>query len=103
MTISFSWNSTLKKRSFIVLDWAYTNYNQYIKLTQQDIYFVKDQKENELYKTLEEAQTTRCKFRQHSQGRGNNRKEKWTEDRIKIQWLLDENWLKIYNFIEVNS
>lgn len=42
----------LKKGSFVVFDKAYTDYQQYLDWTQNDIYFVTPQKGNAPYKSL---------------------------------------------------
>lgn len=44
----------LKKGSFVVFDKGYVDYAQYYKWTLEDIYFVTRQKENAVYKSLEE-------------------------------------------------
>lgn len=44
----------LKKGSFVVFDKAYNDYQQYFEWTNQDIYFVTRQKENAIYKSVEE-------------------------------------------------
>ena len=44
----------LKKGSFVVFDKGYVDYAQYYKWTLEDIYFVTRQKENAVYKSIEE-------------------------------------------------
>ena len=44
----------LKKDSFVVFDKAYNDYLQYLQWTQNDIYFVTRQKDNAVYKSIEE-------------------------------------------------
>lgn len=44
----------LEKGSFVVFDKAYNDYLQYFKWTEQDIYFVTRQKDNAVYKSVEE-------------------------------------------------
>lgn len=44
----------LKKGSFVVFDKGYVDYAQYHKWTLEDVYFVTRQKENAVYKSLEE-------------------------------------------------
>lgn len=44
----------LKKGSFVVFDKAYNDYQQYFDWTQQDIYFVTRQKQNAVYRSLQE-------------------------------------------------
>lgn len=44
----------LKKGSFIVFDKGYTDYNQYLQWSLEDIYFVTRQKDNAVYESLEE-------------------------------------------------
>ena len=44
----------LKKGSFVVFDKGYVDYIQYHKWTIEDVYFVTRQKENAVYKSLEE-------------------------------------------------
>ena len=44
----------LKKDSFVVFDKAYNDYLQYLQWTQNDIYFVTRQKDNAVYKNVEE-------------------------------------------------
>lgn len=44
----------LEKGSFVVFDKAYNDYLQYFKWTEQDIYFVTRQKDNAVYKSIEE-------------------------------------------------
>ena len=42
----------LEKGSFVVFDKAYNDYNQYLEWTMNEIYFVKRQKYNAVYKTI---------------------------------------------------
>ena len=51
---SFLKDLNLEKGSFVVFDKAYNDYLQYHQWTQNDIYFVTRQKDNAVYKTLEE-------------------------------------------------
>ena len=44
----------LEKGSFVVFDKAYNDYLQYLQWTQDDIYFVTRQKDNAVYKSIEE-------------------------------------------------
>ena len=44
----------LEKGSFIVFDKAYNDYLQYLQWTEEDIYFVTRQKDNAVYKSIEE-------------------------------------------------
>ena len=44
----------LKKDSFVVFDKAYNDYLQYLQWTQNDIHFVTRQKDNAVYKSIEE-------------------------------------------------
>jgi len=44
----------LEKGSFVVFDKAYNDYLQYLQWTQSNIYFVTRQKDNALYKSIEE-------------------------------------------------
>ena len=44
----------LEKGSFVVFDKAYNDYLQYLRWTQDDIYFVTRQKDNAVYKSIEE-------------------------------------------------
>lgn len=44
----------LKKGSFVVFDKAYNDYLQYLQWTENDIYFVTRQKDNAVYKSIEE-------------------------------------------------
>jgi hypothetical protein len=44
----------LKKGSFVVFDKGYVDYTQYHKWTLEDVYFVTRQKENAVYKSIEE-------------------------------------------------
>lgn len=44
----------LEKGSFVVFDKAYNDYLQYLQWTENDIYFVTRQKDNALYKSIEE-------------------------------------------------
>ena len=44
----------LEKGSFVVFDKAYNDYLQYLQWTENDIYFVTRQKDNAVYKSIEE-------------------------------------------------
>jgi hypothetical protein len=44
----------LEKDSFVVFDKAYTDYQQYLQWTLDDIYFVTRQKDNAVYKSIKE-------------------------------------------------
>lgn len=44
----------LKKGSFIVFDKGYTDYNQYLQWSLEDIYFVTCQKDSAVYESMEE-------------------------------------------------
>lgn len=44
----------LEKGSFVVFDKAYNDYLQYLQWTKDDIYFVTGQKDNAVYKSIEE-------------------------------------------------
>ena len=44
----------LQKGSFVVFDKAYNDYTQYLKWTEQDIYFVTRQKDNAHYEHINE-------------------------------------------------
>ena len=44
----------LEKKSFFVFYKAYTNYNQYLQWTLDDVYFVTRQKDNAVYKSIKE-------------------------------------------------
>jgi len=48
----------LKKGSFVVFDKGYTDYQQYLQWTLENIFFVTRQKDNAVYKSLEEFDIT---------------------------------------------
>lgn len=44
----------LEKESFVVFDKAHNDYLQYLQLTKDNIYFISRQKDNAVYKNIEE-------------------------------------------------
>lgn len=94
----------LEKGSFVVFDKAYNDYLQYLEWTQDDIYFVTRQKDNAVYKSIEEfelSDTTsdavlkdeRISVEKHSKTIALRRVAYWDGKKQKVYEFISNNFM----------
>lgn len=94
----------LEKGSFVVFDKAYNDYLQYLEWTEDDIYFVTRQKDNAVYKSIEEfelSDTTsdavlkdeRISVEKHSKTIALRRVAYWDGKKQKVYEFISNNFM----------
>ena len=94
----------LEKGSFVVFDKAYNDYLQYLEWTEDDIYFVTRQKDNAVYKSIEEfelSDTTsdavlkdeRISVEKHSKTIALRRVAYWDSKKQKVYEFISNNFM----------
>ena len=94
----------LEKGSFVVFDKAYNDYLQYLEWTEDDIYFVTRQKDNAVYKSIEEfelSDTTsdavlkdeRISVEKHCKTSALRRVAYWDSKKQKVYEFISNNFM----------